>query len=308
VVDQMVSGIDNSSVIIVFVTQRYMTKVNGSNANDNCRKEFKYATDTKSSTKMMVMEPRMKDIRSSWTGLMRLELGNILYVDFSNDNDFQSAIQQLKAEILSRTNPLWVLRSRTLTPVSEATTPPPPPGSVKTSEADLLMIEQLSSWLNSLHISFATSRRYAELLIHKDTGSITKLRRKLERNSKYLDEIGGFDEDDIIDIKEGLKVQTVVSSSGNDSQPTDIPAIMTKLKTQPATAVTPTMNQEGDLSMSVEKSGKTQLLLPLSSTDHSNVVTSDVKLDVFEKHNKRKRYLEFSPVFLQTIILSRCIR
>jgi hypothetical protein len=99
IVYQMASGIDNAAVVIVFITQRYMNKVNGSNANDNCRKEFNYAVQKKSSTKMIpvVMEPRMKDIHGNWTGVLQLELGNILYVDFSNDNDFRSAIQQLKA-------------------------------------------------------------------------------------------------------------------------------------------------------------------------------------------------------------------
>jgi GTP1/Obg family GTP-binding protein len=80
VVDKMVSGIDNASVIILLVTQRYMNKVNGSDANDNCREECKYATQRKSSTKMIsvVMEPRMKDIRGNWSGLIKMELGNIL--------------------------------------------------------------------------------------------------------------------------------------------------------------------------------------------------------------------------------------
>jgi hypothetical protein len=120
IADQMVAGINNASVIIVFVTQRYMNKVNGPDANDNCRKEFKYAVQKKSSTKMIpvVMEPRMKDVKGNWTDLIKMELGNILYVDFSNDNDFQSAIQQLKAEILSRTNPLWVLRTGPVSPFS----------------------------------------------------------------------------------------------------------------------------------------------------------------------------------------------
>jgi hypothetical protein len=129
----MVNGIDNTAVVIVFVTQRYMTKVNGTDANDNCRKEFNYAIQTKSSTKMIpvLMEPRMKDIRGNWTGLVQMELGNILYVDFSNGKDFQSAIQKLKAEILSRTNPLWVLRTRAATPVLGTTTPPPPSESNK---------------------------------------------------------------------------------------------------------------------------------------------------------------------------------
>jgi hypothetical protein len=223
------------------------------------------AAQKKSATKMIpvVMEPRMKDNRGNWTGLVMMELGNILYVDFSNDNDFQSAIQQLKAEILSRTNPLWVLRTKTLTPVVEVTTPPPLPGSGKATDADLLMIEQLSSWLNSLNILSEMSRNYAEILTKKNTGSIAKLRRKLERNSNYLEEIGGFDGDDIIDIKEGLKLQIVVTTRGNDSRPTDIPTNMTRSKTQSVTAVTPTMSKEGeeDLSMLVEKSGKHNYVL-----------------------------------------------
>jgi hypothetical protein len=202
---QMANGIDNAAVVIVFATKRYMNKVNGSDANDSCRMEFNYAIQKKSSTKMIpvVMEPRMKDIRDYWTGVMQMTLGNVLHVDFSNDNDFQSAIQHLKAEILSRTNPLWVLRT---TPI--VTTPPTPPiipSTVSTPiDTDRLMIDQLSSWFGSIHISSAVARRYAELLVEKNSGSITKLQRKLERNVNYLEEFGGFDEDDIIDIKEGL--------------------------------------------------------------------------------------------------------
>jgi hypothetical protein len=193
VVDQMINGIDNASVIIVFVTQRYLNKVNGSDANDNCRKEFKYAAQRKSSTKMIpvVMEPRMKDIRGSWSGLVQMELGNILYVDFSNDNDFQWAIQQLKAEILSRTNPLWVLKSESTFAIAEVATPVPPVnGPVQAnSEEDLYLIEQLRVWFASLSITSTVSRKYAERLVEKNIGSITKLQRKLERNSKYLEEL-----------------------------------------------------------------------------------------------------------------------
>jgi hypothetical protein len=210
IADQMVAGIDNASVIIVFVTQRYMNKVNGSDANDNCRKEFKYAVQKRLSTKMIpvVMEPRMKDIRGSWTGLVQMELGNILYVDFSNDNDFQSAIQQLKAEILSRTNPLWVLKTERISPfsVTDVNTPPPPPGLTKAEDGDtdLGLIEDIKSWFVSLKISSAVSRRYAEILVENNTGKVIKLQRRLQNNSNYLKEIGGFDEVDILDIKEGL--------------------------------------------------------------------------------------------------------
>jgi hypothetical protein len=229
VVDQMVAGINNSSVVIVCITQRYMDKVNGSDANDNCRKEFKYAVHTKSSTKMIpvVMEPRMKNIRENWKNLVNFELGNILYVDFSNDNDFQSAIQQLKAEILCRSNPLWVLRKLPSLSMDNLSFSPllPPPVLSSTSgstDADLLMIGQMSSWFNTIGICSATAREYARILMGKNTGSVSKLQRKLERNVNYLEETGGFDEDDIVDIKEGLS-KLVISPVPVRSPAAEIP-------------------------------------------------------------------------------------
>jgi hypothetical protein len=159
VVDQMISGIDNASVIIVFITQRYMNKLNGSDANDNCRKEFRYAAQRKSSTKMIpvVMESRMKDIRSNWSGVLQMELGNILYVDFSGDDDFQSAIQKLKAEILNRTNPLWVMRSSSPVPIMDIAIIPPPPAAI--GDPDFKMIGELKSWfLGSLSSELLTEK------------------------------------------------------------------------------------------------------------------------------------------------------
>ena len=39
VVDQMCNAIDDSAIILVFVTQRYRDKVSNSNRMDNCKKE-----------------------------------------------------------------------------------------------------------------------------------------------------------------------------------------------------------------------------------------------------------------------------
>jgi hypothetical protein len=100
------------------------------------------------------------------------------------------------------------------------TIPPPPtiPSTVSTPvDTDRLMIDQLSSWFGSIHISSSVARRYAELLVEKNSGSISKLQRKLERKVNYLEEIGGFDEDDIIDIKEGLIKKNNSNGSGTDN-------------------------------------------------------------------------------------------
>ena len=58
IVDYVVSGIDKSAVIVVFVTTAYMEKV-GSGLERQLSKEFTYATRTKSASKMISvpMEP-----------------------------------------------------------------------------------------------------------------------------------------------------------------------------------------------------------------------------------------------------------
>ena len=66
IADRMVEGIDNTRVVLVFITRRYMEKVASSTGvQDNCKKEFKYATQRLTDAKMIpvIMEPGMKDGR-----------------------------------------------------------------------------------------------------------------------------------------------------------------------------------------------------------------------------------------------------
>eukprot|EP01031_Cornospumella_fuschlensis_P025679 gene25679-31012_t len=93
---QMCAGIDNASCVVVFITQRYMEKVGGANAQDNCKKEFNYAERRKTGDKMIpvVMEPRMRDT-SQWSGPIGMVLGGQLYVDLSEDSKWEAGIAQL---------------------------------------------------------------------------------------------------------------------------------------------------------------------------------------------------------------------
>ena len=87
VVDRMVDGIDNTHAVLVFVTRRYMEKVASSTGvQDNCKKEFTYATRRLGEAKMIpvIMEPDMRDC-SRWTGRLAMELGGTLWVDMSDD-------------------------------------------------------------------------------------------------------------------------------------------------------------------------------------------------------------------------------
>ena len=67
VIEKMCEGIDDSYVIVVFVTQRYIDKVGGKyGSQDNCKKEFEYAERTKGADKFIpvIMEPSVRDSRN----------------------------------------------------------------------------------------------------------------------------------------------------------------------------------------------------------------------------------------------------
>jgi hypothetical protein len=82
--DQMTAGIDNSKYYLVFLTARFIIKVSGDNAADNCRKEFKYAALKNKIFIAVVMEEGVKDQRA-WPSIIGLHLGSRLYIDASGD-------------------------------------------------------------------------------------------------------------------------------------------------------------------------------------------------------------------------------
>lgn len=99
---QMSRGIDNSDVVVVFITRAYMDKVNG-DKDDNCKREFQYSVLSKSTQKIIavVMEDSMRST-SKWRGILGMELGNSLYIDMSTDDLVESNFAQLKDLIQER--------------------------------------------------------------------------------------------------------------------------------------------------------------------------------------------------------------
>ena len=84
----MMDGINNSECVIIFVTEKYIDKINnGCNSmeyrTDNCYKEFNYANITKKKLIPILMEPIPKLLEKK--GLFNFYLGNHLYIDFSKD-------------------------------------------------------------------------------------------------------------------------------------------------------------------------------------------------------------------------------
>ncbi|RHY90762.1 hypothetical protein DYB35_003832 [Aphanomyces astaci] len=105
---QMIHGIDNARVIVVFVTQRYIAKVGGPNAEDNCQLEFNYAARRKTASRMIPVlidpTPALKN-PASWNGEVGFVLGGHLYLDlsgaFDDDHLLASKVDELVAKIVS---------------------------------------------------------------------------------------------------------------------------------------------------------------------------------------------------------------
>jgi len=99
---KMQEGIDNTKCVVVFVTRRYMEKVAGDNAGDNCQLEFDYAAREKTKTKMVpvVMEPEVRDPKT-WLGLVKFHLGSQLYVDFGESTLSPAKVDELYSSIMS---------------------------------------------------------------------------------------------------------------------------------------------------------------------------------------------------------------
>jgi hypothetical protein len=115
--DKMWTGIENSCFVIVFVTMQYIRKVAGEGPNgkdDNCRKEFNYASDKQGSTDniiVVVMEDVCCNPRN-WRGPVKLQVGKELYYSFTTDDRLctcvDEVVQQMKNRI-RRSNPLMVV-------------------------------------------------------------------------------------------------------------------------------------------------------------------------------------------------------
>jgi hypothetical protein len=92
-------GIDQSSVVLLFVTKNFMLKVGGKSQRgegDFCLLEFNYAKLNKTSKKMLcvVMEPQCLD-QLEWSGPLMMHMGGSLFFDFSTDDDFEGKMNDL---------------------------------------------------------------------------------------------------------------------------------------------------------------------------------------------------------------------
>jgi len=94
---KMAQGIDDSDIILVFITKAYMEKLN-TEGHDNCKKEFTYAITRKKKMIPIVMEPCMRD-QEHWIGTLGVNLAGDLYVNMSesnSENDVIALVERVK--------------------------------------------------------------------------------------------------------------------------------------------------------------------------------------------------------------------
>jgi len=115
--EKIIDGIDHAECMLIFVTENYVTKVNGGNYKDYCKREFEYGFQVFGREKMIavVFDEVMKD-RKMWRGLISFNLGSTIYHNLSqifeaslclSEKDINAFIDELYDRIVNTiTNPV----------------------------------------------------------------------------------------------------------------------------------------------------------------------------------------------------------
>lgn len=83
ILDAMCRGIDQSDVVLIFVTSNYIRKVQSGNENDNVRREFMYASQAPERLLVVRFD---SELPNKWSGPVGMLLGSKLYVDLSRED------------------------------------------------------------------------------------------------------------------------------------------------------------------------------------------------------------------------------
>ena len=102
--DSMCRGMDESDLVLLFVTQNYMRKVESRDEADNVRREFMYAANT---PKKLLAIRFDKDLPRAWTGPLGMLLGQSLYVDMSATEDVEELCRVITRKVTRAAAPTY---------------------------------------------------------------------------------------------------------------------------------------------------------------------------------------------------------
>lgn len=261
----MPKGIDNSSCVLVFVTEAYMHKVGGDNQADNCLKEFSYASLRKPGKMLPIVMERTMQNPSQWQGPLGFNLGQSLYIGFTDD----SMIDQIANEVVDRVkiiigDPLSVLEQKlmnslSLSHSSTTTATQSSHAATVTSYSEPVFTEsqiELQQWfVKEIKMSIRQADIYVTTLdTALNIASLDKFKRKINKSSAFLSDLKVFDEDDIENIVNKLNpsaaaaATTTTTTAAAVAATTVTPMATPKAPTKRATVSTdaaPSMAQHG---------------------------------------------------------------
>lgn len=219
--EKMVEGIDNASCVVVFITQLYIDKVGGKNAQDNCKLEFGYATRRKTTSLMVpVLMKKACSDPTAWTGTVGMEMGGLLYVDM-RDGVTEKNVGDLYDRILSLIGVSLQTRfNNCLASIAGPSDTKPVESAAPTAAEDVLM-DELSQWLiKTARIAPKAAVVCSKLLLDANIATVERLIKKYERDNNIFVELT-IDEDDAEDIVKAIKQhqQQQTSADAVDAKP-----------------------------------------------------------------------------------------
>eukprot|EP00286_Rhodomonas_abbreviata_P010778 CAMPEP_0181316764 /NCGR_PEP_ID=MMETSP1101-20121128/16071_1 /TAXON_ID=46948 /ORGANISM="Rhodomonas abbreviata, Strain Caron Lab Isolate" /LENGTH=411 /DNA_ID=CAMNT_0023424037 /DNA_START=17 /DNA_END=1252 /DNA_ORIENTATION=- len=187
--DQMAAGIDNSKVVIVFVTQRYKDKVSGTDNKDNCKLEFQYAQLQNKPMLAVVMENRMKDT-SKWKGTFGMILGQHLYFDMTRYLSNDAAIEQGVTQLIAMINKILPEGEQVEASVPAAPSRPAPAAKASTSESS-----SRAELVNAAKVA-EQSERYSKMVSYMKQVAAMQVELSTEERNlfsvAYKNQVGGL--------------------------------------------------------------------------------------------------------------------
>jgi len=102
----MANGIDHSKIMVVFITEEYVNKVNGKRAKgsaENCLAEFTYGGSNGFGYMIpVVLEKKMLN-QKLWVGTFGITIGKTqMFIDLTDASTFDASVEQLAKEIKLR--------------------------------------------------------------------------------------------------------------------------------------------------------------------------------------------------------------
>ena len=206
----MCNGIDKARCIVVFITTKYVEKVQFGTITDNCQMEFNYALRRKQGDQIIpvIMEENMQNPRE-WPDAVRTALGNSFLIDYTDDNKFDQACDTLLQRIIK------VMRSINsnsnnnnnsggfgMNNGSNGYNNMPGGTSISNNNFDAAAREetQFSQWMaRSTKINESRRIVYCAALVKLGVTSVQKLAKKMKEIKNFLPSIGvlEYDADEI---------------------------------------------------------------------------------------------------------------